>query len=279
MIGGIGVVTSLNKEGSELHRVKEYGLNSCQLISWDPTLWTAEIADKVAKEAQSLEIRIVGFWAGWSGPAVWDLVDGPETLGIVPEKYRTERKQYLIQAGGFAQIIGTPAVITHLGFIPENPSDPRFSDVVDTVREIAEEFKALGLQFWFESGQETPITLLRLIRSVGTSNLGINLDPANLILYGKANPIDALGILGDYVKCVHAKDGRYPNDPMRTGQQVRVGDGQVDFPRFLKRLEEIGYSGELIIEREIKGEKQIEDIVYTINYLQNLLGREGNHTG
>ena len=271
MIGGIGVVVSLSKEGSDFGRVKEYGLNSCQLIGWDPALWTTKIADKVVMKAQSFGIHIVGFWAGWPGPAVWDLVDGPGTLGIVPEKYRAQRKQYLIQAGGFARSIGTPAVITHLGFIPENPSDPRFSGVVDTVREIAEELEALDLQFWFETGQETPITLLRLIRSVGSSNLGINLDPANLILYGKANPIDALGIFGDYVKCVHAKDGCYPDDPMRTGQQVRVGDGQVDFPRFLKRLEEIGYSGELIIEREIKGEKQIEDIVYTIDYLQNLL--------
>jgi sugar phosphate isomerase/epimerase len=271
MISGIGVVASLNKKGCDLRRVKDYGLDSCQLISWDPTLWTDEIAQKVEEEARAFGIRIVGFWAGWPGPAIWDLVDGPDTLGIVPEKYRAQRKQYLIQAGAFARRIGTPAVITHLGFIPENPTDPRFLDVVDTVREIAEELERLGLQFWFETGQETPITLLRLIKSVGTANVGINLDPANLILYGKANPIDALGIFGDYVKCVHAKDGCYPDDPMKTGQQVRVGDGQVDFPRFLVRLEEIGYSGELIIEREIKGEKQIEDIVYTVEYLRNLL--------
>jgi sugar phosphate isomerase/epimerase len=278
MIGEIGVVASLNRKDSGLDRVKEYGLDSCQLISWDPTLWTGEVAERVRTEAQSFGIRIVGFWAGWPGPAVWDLIDGPETLGIVPEKYRAERKEYLKRAGNFAKIVGTPAVITHLGFIPENPKDPRFAEIVSTVREIAEKLETLGLQFWFETGQETPVTLLRLIKSVGTPNLGINLDPANLILYGKGNPIDALGIFGDYVKCIHAKDGLYPEDPMHTGQQVRVGEGQVEFPHFLKRLEEIGYKGELIIEREIKGQKQIEDIVYTINYLQKLLGRGGNHT-
>jgi len=273
MIGGIGVVASLNREGSGLDRVREYGLDSCQLISWDPTLWTDAIADRVAEEAEKYGVRIVGFWAGWPGPAVWDLVDGPDTLGIVPEKYRTERKQLLIQAGSFAQRIGTPAVITHLGFIPENPTDPRFAAVVATVREIAEKLEARGLRFWFETGQETPITLLRLIQSVGIPNLGINLDPANLILYGKANPIDSLGIFGDHVECIHAKDGLYPEDPMHTGRQVRVGDGQVDFPRFLNRLDEIGYTGELIIEREIKGDQQIEDIVYTVGYLKKLLGR------
>jgi sugar phosphate isomerase/epimerase len=277
VIGGIGVVASLNREDSALGKVKEYGLDSCQLISWDPALWTGEIAERVKAEAHSFEIRIVGFWAGWSGPAVWDLLDGPETLGIVPEKYRAERKEYLKQAANFAKTIGTPAVVTHLGFIPENPKDPRFAEIVSTVREIAEYLETLGLQFWFETGQETPVTLLRLIRSVGTSNLGINLDPANLILYGKGNPIDALYIFGDYVKCVHAKDGLYPDDPMHTGQQVRVGEGQVDFPKFLERLKDIGYSGDLIIEREIKGQKQIEDIVYTIDYLQKLLGRGGSH--
>lgn len=269
----IGVVSSLNKEGSGLDRVKEYGLSCCQLIGWDPSLWTAEIADRVSDEARMYGVDIVAFWAGWSGPAEWNLVDGPDTLGIVPEKYRVERTEYLIQAGEFAERIGTPAVVTHLGFIPEQPKDPRFREVVSTVRKIATSLQARGLEFWFETGQETPITLLRLVQEVGTTNLGINLDPANLILYGKANPVDSLLVFGEHVACVHAKDGLYPDDPMHTGRQVRVGEGQVDFPRFLKRLDEIGYSGDLIIEREITGEEQIRDIIQTIDYLERQLRR------
>jgi sugar phosphate isomerase/epimerase len=263
----------LNAEGPSLQAVQEFGLRACQLVSWEPELWTQDVADRIAQEHASSDVVIAGFWAGWSGPAVWDLVQGPDTLGIVPERFREKRKEYLIRAGRFASRIDTSAVITHLGFIPENCSDPRFKDVVETVREIASDLLEVGLEFWFETGQETPVTLLRLIQEVGTPNLGINLDPANLILYGKGNPIDALGVFGKHVKNVHAKDGCYPTDPMKTGNQVRVGDGQVDFPKFLRRLEEIGYSGELIIEREIAGPEQIRDIRYTVDYLKVQLGR------
>ena len=273
MIGKIGVMAALNPDGASLAPVRDFGLDTCQLISWEPSHWTETAAVRLAQEHDDGGVRIVGFWAGWPGPAVWDLVDGPDTLGVVPEKFREERKNYLIRAGHFAKEIHTNAVITHLGFIPENCSDPRFAAVVETVRQIALSLEKLGLELWFETGQETPITMLRLIQSVGTSNLGINLDPANLILYGKGNPIDSIGIFGSLIKSVHAKDGQYTTDPMKTGNQVRVGDGQVDFPRFLKRLDEIGYSGELIIEREITGPDQIRDIRYTVEYLEKLLNR------
>ena len=139
------------------------------------------------------------------------------------------------------------------------------------VRQIARRLKELGLEFWFETGQETPVTLLRLIQAVGTDNLGINLDPANLIMYGRGNPIDALDVFGDYVRNVHAKDGLCPTDPMKLGREVKVGEGRVRFPEFIKRLSEIGFKGEYIIEREIKGEQQSRDILATIDYLKKLL--------
>jgi len=101
-------------------------------------------------------------------------------------------------------------------------------------------------------------------------NLGINLDPANLILYGKGNPIDALDVFGKYVRNIHAKDGLYPTDPMKLGKEAKVGTGRVRFPEFVRRLNEIGFSGEFIIEREISGEQQARDILETIKYLQEL---------
>ncbi|MBN2584906.1 MAG: sugar phosphate isomerase/epimerase, partial [Planctomycetes bacterium] len=139
------------------------------------------------------------------------------------------------------------------------------------VREVAEFLKPLGMEFWFETGQETPVTMLRLIEAVGTGNLGVNLDPANLILYGRGNPIDALDVFGKYVRNVHAKDGLYPTDPMKLGTEVKVGQGRVRFPEFVARLREIGYTGEYIIEREISGEQQAKDIAETVDYLRTLL--------
>ena len=267
----IGVITNLKADEPCFDGLVEMGLSVCQLVSWNPDDWTVEVARLIRREAEEKAIRITSFWAGWPGPAVWDFIEGPMTLGIVPEEYRDIRVAALKNAGDFAKRIGVAAVITHLGFIPENPTDPVFNDVVETVRDIAQYLKKTGLEFWFETGQETPVTMLRLIKEVGTDNLGINLDPANLILYGKGNPIDALDVFGEYVRNIHAKDGMYPTDPMRLGHEVKVGEGKVRYPEFVKKLDEIGFTGEFIIEREISGEQQRRDIEETIGYLQNLI--------
>jgi sugar phosphate isomerase/epimerase len=269
----IGVIATLRPEGPCFKEVAEFGLKCCQLVSWKPELWTAERAAQVREESAATGVRMTAFWAGWPGPAVWDLIEGPATLGLVPWEFRAERLDALKAAGEFAKALGVPAVITHLGFIPESPVGALFSEVVEVTREVAEHLKSLGLEFWFETGQETPITMLRLITQVGTDNLGVNLDPANLILYGKANPIDALDVFGAHVRNVHAKDGLYPTDPMKLGREVKVGQGRVRYPEFIKRLAEIGFAGELIIEREISGEQQRRDIAETVEYLRGLLGR------
>ena len=106
---------------------------------------------------------------------------------------------------------------------------------------------------------------------MGTGNLGINLDPANLLLYGKANPCDAVDIFGDYVRGVHAKDGEYPTDPRYLGEEKRIGDGRANFPVLIKKLIEHGYDGSLTIEREIDGAKQIEDILYAKKFLEDII--------
>ena len=267
----VGVIASLRGEGQSLKYVADFGLEVCQLVCWNPDLYTNELADSVRRESEETGIRITSLWAGWPGPAVWNLIDGPSTLGIVPREYREVRSAALKRAGEFAHWVGMPAIVTHLGFIPEEPKDPLFDEVVAVVRDTASFLKDLGIEFWFETGQETPVTMLRLIQQVGTGNLGINLDPANLILYGKANPIDALDVFGKHVRSVHAKDGLYPTDPMKLGREVKIGEGRVRFPEFVRRLKEIGYEGAFIIEREISGPRQQADIADSIKYLKSLI--------
>ena len=131
--------------------------------------------------------------------------------------------------------------------------------------------KKLGIGFWFETGQETPVTLLRFIEEVGLDNLGINLDPANLLLYGKGNPIDALHVFGKWVRSIHAKDGCPPTTGTELGPEVKVGTGFVRYPEFIPKLLDCGFTGDLTIEREIRGEQQNKDIRDTIGYLQGLL--------
>jgi L-ribulose-5-phosphate 3-epimerase len=135
------------------------------------------------------------------------------------------------------------------------------------MKKVIEKCKENNQIFCFETGQELPSTLKRTIIDIGLDNVGINLDPANLILYGKANPLDAVEIFGEYVKSMHGKDGLWPNRDEYLGREVPIGEGMVNFPVLLRRLKKKGFNGPIIIEREISGERQIEDIKKAINYL------------
>ena len=267
----IGVMNSLANGGRCFEHVSQFGMRVCQLVSWDPSLATPEIAITAKAEAARAGVRICAMWGGVPGPAKWNFTEGPTTLGLVPPEYRRDRVAALKRWVDFAVQVGAPAVITHCGFIPENMTDPNYLPVVAAIREVAEYGKAKGIGFWFESGQETPIVLLRTIEQIGTGNLGINLDPANLILYGKGNPIDALDVIGAHVRNIHVKDGLYPTNGNNLGREVPVGQGRVRFPEFIRRLKEVGYTGELIIEREISGEQQIRDIRQCVTDLKKWL--------
>ena len=139
------------------------------------------------------------------------------------------------------------------------------------VKEVAKHLKANGQYLLFETGQETPVTMLRCFETVGCDNLGVNLDTANLILYGKANPVDALDVFGKYVRNIHAKDGCYPTNGHDLGEETRIGEGKVDFQAFFKKLRELGYDGHVTIEREISGDQQLADILASREYLRRVI--------
>lgn len=267
----IGVFVSLSTEIREKFRqLREMGFDNCQLKG-NVSLYSEEMAAAVREAASEYGITVTACWATWSGPAKWNFTEGPVTLGIVPREYRALRVEELKRGANFARMIGVTDVITHAGFLPECPTDPTYPEILDTIRDLAQYMKEQGQYFLLETGQETPTTLLRFIEACGTGNLGINLDSANLILYGKANPIDALDVIGPYVRGIHAKDGLYPQNGMYLGREVKVGEGKVNFPVFIQRLREVGYDGALTIEREISGEQQIRDIMDTKQYLEDLI--------
>lgn len=247
------------------------GFHHAQLVSWDPRYWTEENAREVSALTKEFDIEITAFWCGWVGPKFWNFTEGPETLGLVPVAFRAERIQNLLDGAAYAKRLGITDVVTHMGFIPENMTDPAWPGVVATVKYLAMSLKRAGQNLLFETGQETPVVLLRLFETVNTGNLFINLDPANLILYGKGNPVDALDVFGKLVRGVHAKDGLYPTNGHDLGEEVKVGDGKVNFPLFLRGLKACGFDGSLTIEREISGEQQIKDILETKDYLTGLI--------
>lgn len=271
----IGVLQTMDPTGRCFDRARDFGLKVCQLVSWNTAVATPEVARRVRDESAASGVRVCAVWAGLPGPAVWNFVEGPATLGLVPEAYRAERVEALKKWADFASWLEVPAIITHCGFIPENMDDPAYPGVVEAIRDVAVYCRDRGLGFWFETGQETPVVLLRTIERVGTDNLGINLDPANLIMYGKGNPIDALDVFGPYVRNVHVKDGLYPTNGNELGKEVVPGEGRVRFPEFIERLKEMGFNGELIIEREISGDQAELDIRATVENLRRWIAVAG----
>jgi sugar phosphate isomerase/epimerase len=251
--------------------VARLGLESVQLACWQPRRLTPANAARVRDAAADHGLTVTTFWAGTTGPAKWNLLEGPRTIGLVPDRYRDRRTDELIRALTFARRIEAPSITTHLGFLPEDPADPRYRATVRSVRKVADAAEAQELGLWFETGQETPVTLKRCLDDVGGEHLGVNFDPANLVMYGKANPVDALQILGPHVRGFHAKDGRYPTrDPRVLGEETAIGRGDVDFPALLQRLRALRYRGPLTIEREIEGPRQRRDIQRAIRYLRSL---------
>jgi len=265
MKNGIGVLINYKRTTNlqeEFEKAISLGLTSCQLLVWDTSMYTDDsCADAVKSALAKTGFSVSSVWAGWSGPCEWNFTAGPATIGLVPPTYRHIRIEEMKNASDFAEKIGVSQMITHVGFLPERADDPEFTGTVAALRWLCRYMKTKGQYFLFETGQETPITLLRTIQAIGTDNIGINLDTANLILYGKANTLDALDVFGKYVMDTHIKDGLYPTDGMSLGREVAAGQGRANFPAVVKRLGELGYKGVFTIEREISGEEQIRDII------------------
>lgn len=268
----LGVLVTMSVDvNREFEQIKDMGFDTCQLVCWDDKMYSEEFVALVNKAASENQMDITAFWCGWPGPKTWNFYEGPSTLGLVPMAYRYSRIEALTKGSDFAAKIGVRDLATHVGFLPENPKDPDYAGVVDAVRFVAEHCKSNGQYFLFETGQETPVTLKRIIQDIGLDNLGINFDPANLLLYGKANPVDALDIFGEYVRGVHAKDGEYPTDGKNLGKEKPLGQGRVNFSALITKLKKLGYKGALTIEREISGEQQIKDIGAAKNFLEKLI--------
>ena len=115
------------------------------------------------------------------------------------------------------------------------------------------------------------MSLRGAIADMGAGNVGIKLEPANLLMYGKANPVDALDVFGEYVMGIHGKDGCYPTNGRDLGAEMPLGQGRVNYPLFIRRLREIGYDGDITIEREIEGEEQKKDILDAKKLLEELI--------
>lgn len=254
--------------------VHELGLPTC-FLSLDGYLgkFTPALARQMGDLLNKYQVVATTAEVVYPQPLKWNFLEGPSTIGIVPRATRSARMDALKQTSDFAKLLNIGRLQTHCGFIPEDPHDPLYGEAVVAIRGLADHCAGNGQSFLMETGQETPTTMLRMLKDVNRPNLGVGLDTANLILYGKANPVDAVKVLGPYVQAMHAKDGRWPTDPARLGEEVVIGQGEVDFAKVLSALHALGYKGAVTIERETSGPQQVADVRAEKLYLERILAR------
>jgi len=191
-------------------------------------------------------------FAAYNGESYTDVPTVRDTVGFIPQRFREEREQRTLEVSHFAKEIGARGIATHIGCMPDDETDENYVAVREMVRRICDHAASHGQTFALETGQEGAEELRSFLLDTNRENLGINFDPANMILYGTGDPIEALGVLGQHVISVHCKDGDWPpaGQPDALGKERPLGKGAVNIERYLRQLKHVGYCGPLAVERE-----------------------------
>lgn len=187
-----------------------------------------------------------------------------------------------------AKELETDVITTHIGVVPTDPKHPRYAIMQDACGQLAEYADSVGAHFAVETGPETSAVLGDFLDGLHSTGVGVNLDPANLVMVTGDDPAKAVHRLKKYIVHTHAKDGKklYDKDPEKIYGivaddalvtdpafiELALGDGDVPWERYLAALEEIGYKGFLTIEREV-GENPIADIKKAADFLKNYIGK------
>jgi L-ribulose-5-phosphate 3-epimerase len=255
-----------------IREAKEFGVRCGQLgIGGDFALEGAAPAYQEALRAH--DFTLVTVFAAFTGEDYKDIPTVESTVGFVPQNTRAEREERMLAVADFASQLGVPSVACHIGFVPE-PSASGYPEMLDLVRRICDHAANLGQRFVLETGQEPAKALLEFLHDVGRDNLGINFDPANMILYGTGDPVEAFEILAKNVVTIHAKDGDWPDKSVAgsLGKERPLGEGSVDFPKFVAKVRELGYTGTLHVEREAEDPAERKrDIARGLDLLNSLI--------
>ncbi len=256
-----------------LAELKAMGVRCGQLgIAGGVALTDAFAAEWKAALAEH-QFALITVFAAYDGEDYADIPTVERTVGFIPRATRAVRVARTLEISDFAAKIGAPGIACHIGFVPHDTANPDYLSVREAVRQVCDHAARYGQTFALETGQEPAATLLQFFKDVARPNLRINFDPANMILYGTGDPIDALKLLAPHVVSVHAKDGDWPpkDQPGALGTERPLGQGSVGIPKFVATLKEIGYSSSLNIERETEPQDvRIADIRMAVGLLSGL---------
>ena len=276
----IGVFASVDAGlGVHLDVAQELNIPTVQLHAPHQETRTQAAADAFLKKCADAGISITAVFGGFEGESYADIATTAKTVGLVPIETRAVRTQEMKEISDFTKLLGCDTVALHIGFVPDSSTND-YQQLLSVTRDLLDHVKANGQNLHLETGQETADHLLEFIGDVDRDNLFINFDPANMILYGTGDPIEALKKVGRYVRSIHCKDATWAAEGERGtawGAEVPLGDGDVGMETYLRTLDELGYSGPLTIEREIAHDRdrQKADIGQAVELLTTLREKIG----
>jgi len=249
-------------------KLRQTGLSRVQL-ALDPLREQPAVWGRAAEQLRAAGIAIVSGMFGCVGEDYTTLETIRRTGGLVPDETWDQNWRNIRATAALAQSLGLKLVTFHAGFLPHDAGDPGFAKLKSRLEQVAGEFAARNIALGLETGQETAGALGQFLESLDRANVGVNFDPANMILYDKGNPIEALRKLARWIRQVHLKDARRTRVPGTWGEEVVLGTGEVDWPAFFRTLAEIGFNGDLCIEREA-GENRVADIRAAREFVEGL---------
>jgi len=270
----IGVFTSIDAGlGVPLPVAKELGVETIQIHAPKRGNRAAPAIERLQQLLQDTGLQVTAVFGGFAGESYADIPTTVATVGLVPPGPRAERLAEMKEISDYAKALGIPVVALHLGYVPHDTASADYQAVVEVTRDLCRHVADNDQNLHLETGQESAENLVQFISDVGTENLFVNFDPANMILYGQGDPNEALEKLGGLVRSVHCKDAKWSDQPGVTwGQEVPLGEGDVDVEKYLRTLRKIGYEGALTIEREIPQEplRQKAEIQHAVGLLKRL---------
>ena len=244
------------------------GINRVQL-ALDPLRESPAIWGHAGRILEDAGITIISGMFGCVGEDYSTLDSIRITGGIAPDATWEENLENIRATIPIAESLGLKLVTFHAGFVPHDPADPDFAKMLGRLAAVAEIFAAADMKVGLETGQETAEELATLLGALDCTNVIVNFDPANMLLYGKGDPIQALNLLDPWIGQVHIKDAVPSQTPGHWGGEVAVGTGMVDWPAFFTTLREAGYQGDFVIEREA-GTQRLADIRLARELVLNL---------
>jgi len=239
-------------------KLESTGIRRVQL-ALDPLREAPEVWGETAALFRQKGITTVSGMLGCVGEDYSTLETIRVTGGIAPDATWEQNRKNIRATATLAQQLGLKLVTFHAGFLPHEAKDPNFAKMLRRLAETAEVFQAANIALGLETGQETAPALVQLLQTLKRPNVGVNFDPANMILYDKGNPIAALRVLGPWIRQVHIKDARRTKAPGTWGEEVVAGTGEVDWPAFFATLRELNYTGDFVVEREA-GSQRVADV-------------------